>query len=129
MYIILMVDLSFFLHFVVKSKLVPKNPSTSRSIGCMCCSSCLDALLPYGSFLLDADRGNFSLLLRCEGVQFRWKNGYLSLFFPGVSFLKFLSTIKRKFNLSDIFYYAFMVSISLIIASAKDGIHSFVSEK
>ncbi|XP_066022645.1 adhesion G-protein coupled receptor D1-like [Pocillopora verrucosa] len=29
----------------------------------------------------------------------------------------------------DIFYYAFMVSISLIIASAKDGIHSFVSEK
>ena len=81
MYIILMVDLSFFLHFVVKSKLVPKNPSTSRSIGCMCCSSCLDALLPYGSFLLDADRGNFSLLLRCEGLQYRWKNGYLSHFF------------------------------------------------
>ena len=50
--------------------------STLRSIrklvlftGCLCYSSSSDAVFLDGRFLLDADRGNLSLLLRCESLQ------------------------------------------------------------
>ena len=38
-------------------------------IGCLCYNSSSDAVFLDGCFLLDADRGNLSLLLRCESLQ------------------------------------------------------------
>ena len=39
------------------------------STGCLCYNSSSDAVFLDGRFLLDADRGNLSLLLRCESLQ------------------------------------------------------------
>ena len=39
------------------------------STGCLCYNSSSDAVFLDGRFLLDADWGNLSLLLRCESLQ------------------------------------------------------------
>ena len=48
------------------------------STGCLCFTSSSDAVFLDGRFLLDADRGNLSLLLRCESLQHQHQDVHVS---------------------------------------------------
>ena len=48
------------------------------STGCLCYNSSSDAVFLDGCFLLDADRGNLSLLLCCKSLQHQHQDEHVS---------------------------------------------------
>ena len=48
------------------------------STGCLCYNSSSDAVFLDGRFLLDADQGNWPLLLRCESLQHQHQSVHVS---------------------------------------------------
>ena len=54
------------------------------STGCLCYNSSSDTIFLDGRFPLDADRGNWSLLLRCESLQHKHQNVHVSRHLMGL---------------------------------------------
>ena len=69
--LLLSIEWVFSLHrkYLVETSTLRSKRKLFLFTGCLCYSSSSDAVFLDGRFLLDADRGNLSLLLRCESLQ------------------------------------------------------------
>ena len=117
--------------------------------GCLCYNSSSDAVFLHGRFLLDADRGNLSLLLCCESLQHQHQDAHVSRHLMGwvyyftactcsynhACFRITKSGVVIHWSVSISFLSLWvglpviMVAISLGIAAGKEGLQSYTSDK
>ena len=105
--------------------------------GFLCYNSSSDAVFLDGRFLLDADRGNFSLLLRCESLQHTHLDLHVSRHF--VVTVTMLSDHQiwccHAVKCLDFLPFLWvglpviMVAISLGFPAGKEGLQSYTSDK